>query len=39
MCYRQPGEDEKVKCIRSVSWFHRDPLYGDKGPALHVYSD
>ncbi|KAJ5161600.1 RmlC-like cupin domain-containing protein [Penicillium capsulatum] len=36
MCYGQPGEEEKVEGIRSVAWFHRDPLYGDTGPVLHV---
>lgn len=36
MCYGQPGEEGKIKGIRNVAWFHRDPLYGDNGPSLHV---
>lgn len=36
MCYGTPGEEAKLKSIASQPWFHRDPLYGEDGPALHV---
>lgn len=36
MCYGREGEEEKVKGIRSLGWFERDPIYGDEGPSLHV---
>ena len=36
MCYGREGEEEKVKGIRSLGWFKRDPIYGDQGPSLHV---
>ncbi|KAJ5082475.1 hypothetical protein N7532_011518 [Penicillium argentinense] len=31
MCYGRPGEEERVKRIQNLPWFHRDPLYGDSG--------
>jgi uncharacterized protein YjlB len=34
MCYGKEGEEEKVKGIKALGWFDRDPIYGDKGPAL-----
>ena len=34
MCYGKEGEEEKVKGIKALGWFNRDPIYGDKGPAL-----
>lgn len=36
MCYGQEGEEEKVKGIKGLSWFERDPVYGDEGPVLNV---
>ncbi|EYE92394.1 cupin domain-containing protein [Aspergillus ruber CBS 135680] len=36
MCYGKQGEEEKVKDIERVVWFHKDPLFGVDGPALHV---
>lgn len=36
MCYGKQGEEEKVKDIERVDWFHQDPLFGADGPALHV---
>jgi uncharacterized protein YjlB len=35
MCYGQPDE-EQVKTIETLDWFHADPLYGADGPVLHV---
>ena len=34
MCYGKPGEEEKVNGIRRVGWFKKDPVYGERGPAL-----
>ena len=34
MCYGREGEVQKVKDIAGVSWFERDPIYGDEGPVL-----
>lgn len=34
MCYGKPGEKDKVDGIKRLKWFDRDPIYGDKGPAL-----
>lgn len=34
MCYGKPGEEDKVKAIAGLSWFEKDPIYGEKGPAL-----
>lgn len=34
MCYGKPGEEKEVKSIESIGWFHRDPIYGGKGPVL-----
>ena len=36
MCYGKEGEEKKLKGIRSLGWFDRDPVYGDEGPSLHV---
>lgn len=36
MCYGKEGEEDKVKGIRSLGWFGRDPIYGDQGPCLNV---
>lgn len=36
MCYGRKGEEKKVQGIEQVDWFHRDPLFGIDGPALHV---
>ena len=30
MCYGRRGEEEKVKGIRTLGWFEKDPLYGDQ---------
>jgi uncharacterized protein YjlB len=34
MCYGKPKEEEKIKSISELSWFEKDPLYGDDGPVL-----
>jgi uncharacterized protein YjlB len=34
MCYGKEGEEEKVKRIKELGWFERDPIYGEEGPAL-----
>ena len=40
MCYGdgRAGEDNKVleEMIRGLSWFGRDPVYGERGPVLDV---
>lgn len=36
MCYGKTGEEQKIEKIRSLSWFNKDPLYGDDGPAMDV---
>lgn len=36
MCYGKQGEEWKVRGIERADWFHRDPLFGTDGPALHV---
>lgn len=36
MCYGKQEEEEKVKGVEKVNWFHQDPLFGADGPALHV---
>lgn len=36
MCYGRSGEEEKVKGISQVSWFTKDPIYGNEGPVLEV---
>ena len=33
MCYGKAGEEEHVLNIKHLTWFDRDPLYGDGGPA------
>jgi uncharacterized protein YjlB len=34
MAYGKRGEEKKIEEIKKVSWFVRDPVYGDEGPAL-----
>lgn len=34
MCYGREEEEERVKGIKTLAWFERDPIYGDMGPAL-----
>jgi uncharacterized protein YjlB len=34
MCYGREGEEEKVKRIKWLGWFERDPVYGETGPVL-----
>ena len=36
MCYGKEGEEEKIKDIEHLRWFHRDPVYGDEGPTLNT---
>ena len=36
MCYGKAGEESKIKAIRHLAWFSRDPIYGDQGPVLDV---
>ncbi|CAG7555754.1 unnamed protein product [Fusarium equiseti] len=36
MCYGKKGEESKVNAIKDLSWFRKDPIYGDKGPATEV---
>lgn len=36
MCYGKEDDVEKVKSIRSLGWFEKDPLYGDQGPVLNA---
>lgn len=36
MCYGKKGEEKNVAGIKKLGWFERDPVYGDKGPALDV---
>ncbi|KAH8193888.1 hypothetical protein TruAng_011943 [Truncatella angustata] len=33
MCYGKKGEEAKVKSIKKIPWFSRDPAYGDQGPS------
>lgn len=34
MCYGKEGEEKRVDGIKSLGWFTRDPIYGDKGPSI-----
>lgn len=36
MCYGRPGEKQKVKEIKNVEWFKKDPVYGNEGPVFDV---
>ncbi|KAK7973596.1 hypothetical protein PG989_015444 [Apiospora arundinis] len=36
MCYGKEGEEAKVKGIQRLGWLEKDPIYGEKGPALDV---
>jgi uncharacterized protein YjlB len=38
MCYGKNGEEEKVERIKNVEWFNKDPVYGDQGPVMDVYT-
>lgn len=33
MCYGTPAEQPRLEGIRSLAWFHSDPVYGHDGPA------
>lgn len=34
MCYGKQGEEERVRKIKDLPWFERDPIYGSEGPVL-----
>lgn len=34
MCYGKKGEEAKISKIKTLGWFERDPVYGEKGPAI-----
>lgn len=34
MCYGRKGEEEANKRIERLSWFEKDPVYGQEGPVL-----
>ncbi|KIW16478.1 hypothetical protein PV08_06532 [Exophiala spinifera] len=34
MCYGREGEEGKVRAIKDLGWFEKDPIYGDDGPSL-----
>lgn len=36
MCYGREEEEGKVKGIKGVEWFMRDPIYGEEGPCMEV---
>lgn len=36
MCYGKEGEESQVQSIKAQNWFHKDPIYGEEGPALRV---
>lgn len=36
MCYGRAGEEAQVDQIARLSWFQRDPVYGDEGPCLQI---
>ncbi|KAI0172700.1 RmlC-like cupin domain-containing protein [Hypoxylon sp. FL1284] len=36
MCYGKKGEEAKVQNISRISWFDKDPVYGENGPVLEV---
>ncbi|KAI0599492.1 RmlC-like cupin domain-containing protein [Biscogniauxia sp. FL1348] len=36
MCYGKKEEEASVRNIGKLAWFQKDPIYGDRGPALDV---
>lgn len=36
MCYGKESEEAKIRQIKLVEWFHRDPTYGTRGPTLDL---
>jgi uncharacterized protein YjlB len=34
MCYGNQDEESKISNIKNLSWFNKDPIYGDQGPVL-----
>jgi uncharacterized protein YjlB len=34
MAYGTDGEEEKIKGIKTLEWFERDPIYGEDGPVV-----
>ncbi|KAI1502020.1 RmlC-like cupin domain-containing protein [Biscogniauxia marginata] len=36
MCYGKKGEEAKLQNIETLSWFQKDPIYGNQGPVLDV---
>ncbi|RFU75981.1 cupin domain-containing [Trichoderma arundinaceum] len=34
MCYGDKAEESKINNIKGLSWFNKDPIYGDEGPVL-----
>ncbi|KIJ64781.1 hypothetical protein HYDPIDRAFT_111380 [Hydnomerulius pinastri MD-312] len=36
MCYGREDEEKKVKGIKDLGWFTKDPIYGDEGPVLNL---
>ncbi|KAJ2993020.1 hypothetical protein NUW58_g1975 [Xylaria curta] len=36
VCYGTRAEEGKIGKIKELTWFDRDPVYGDKGPVLDV---
>lgn len=34
MCYGREDESEKVKKVKDLVWFAKDPIYGHEGPVL-----
>ncbi|KAJ5915725.1 RmlC-like cupin domain-containing protein [Penicillium verhagenii] len=36
MCYGRADETGKVHDIQKLTWFDRDPLYGDDGSAVNI---
>ncbi|KFA73807.1 hypothetical protein S40288_03180 [Stachybotrys chartarum IBT 40288] len=34
MCYGGPEEEDKSERIMALSWFEKDPIYGNNGPVL-----
>ncbi|KAL6245693.1 hypothetical protein RBB50_007692 [Rhinocladiella similis] len=34
MCYGREGEEGKVRAIKDLGWFEKDPIYGEDGPSL-----
>ena len=36
MCYCREDEAEKVKKIKDLECFDKDPIYGNEGPAINA---